>query len=156
MMKLLDKIIKLLPTKPVFAHCDIPCGIYDPYLAQMASHTVLWMMRLIKKAEGDNNTITRLIHVKEDHAEVVKKEVRIIWGDYFKEENSKDISNLHIKVWKIMKLASKTKQNVDEQAALELLSAVQEFAEIFWKSKNMEVIRIPSGYPTEGEIVIHK
>lgn len=155
-MKLLDYFIKLLPTRPVYAHCDIPCGIYDPYLAQMAAHTALRMTKLIKEAEGDNHKIARLTHVKEDHAEIVKKEIRIIWGDYFKEEHLKDYPNLHDLVWKIMKLASKTKQGVDEANAQDLLSSVQEFAEVFWKSKGLEPVRIPSGYPTEGEIVSHK
>ena len=155
-MKILNSLIKFLPSKPVFAHCDIPCGIYDPYLAQIAAHTIIRMTKLIKEAGEDMHNIARLTHVKEDHAELVKKEVRIIWGDYFKKENLKDIPNLHEKVWNIMKLASKAKQGVDEGVAQDLLSSVQEFAEIFWKTKGFEPIRIPSGYPTKGEIVVHK
>lgn len=156
MRRILASIIKLLPAKPVYAHCDIPCGIYDPHIAQMAAHTVLRMTKLIKEAEGDTHRIARLTLVKEEHAEIVKREVAIIWGDYFKEENSKDIPNLHNQVWKILKLVSKAKQEVDEVVASDLLSAVQDFAEIFWKNKGLEPIRIPSGYPTEGEIVSHK
>lgn len=165
-MKVLDSLIKILPSRPVYAHCDIPCGIYDPHTAQMAAHTVLRMTKLFLEAtqeeEGEQShkklghKIFRYTQVKEQHAEIVKREVTIIWGDYFKEENSKDVPDLHEKVWKILKLASKTKQNMDEQAANDLLSAVQEFAEIFWKSKGLEPIRIPSGYPTEGEVVSHK
>ena len=167
-MKLLDSLIKFLPSRPVYAHCDIPCGIYDPYLAQMAAHTVLRMTKLIDKLKTSSSEppfeerkriisqISRLTKVKEEHAEIVKHEVAVIWGDYFKEENSKDMPNLAEKVWKILKLASKAKQNVDEAVAQDLLSAVQEFAEIFWKSKGMEPVRIPSGYPTEGEMVTHK
>ena len=157
-MKLVELLIKLLPTRPVYAHCDIPCGIYDPYLAQMAAYTVLRMTKLIQDAESkhDKAQFVRLVQVKEEHAELVKREVTIIWGDYFKEENSKDIPDLHEKVWKILKLASKAKQEVNEQGAQDLLATVQEFAEIFWKSKGMEPVRIPSGYPTEGEIVSHR
>jgi len=155
-MKLLNSLIKILPTRPVFAHCDIPCGIYDPHIAQMAAHTVLRMTKLLEEAGNDTHKISRLTKVKEEHAELVKKEVTIIWGDYFKEENSKDVPNLHGKVWKILKLASKTKQEVNEQAANDLLVAVQEFAEIFWKSKGLEPTKIPSGYPTEGEIISHR
>ncbi|MBI2596623.1 superoxide dismutase, Ni [Candidatus Daviesbacteria bacterium] len=167
-MNLVNLLIKLLPAKPIFAHCDIPCGIYDPYPAQIAAHTVLRMTKLIKslKVESDGipleerkkiiHDITRLTHIKEEHAEIVKKEIRIIWGDYFKEEALKDAPNLHEKVWKIMKLASKAKQGVDESVVMDLLLQVQEFAEIFWKSKGLEPIRIPSGYPTGGEIVSHK
>lgn len=165
-MWMLLKLIKLLPTKPVYAHCDIPCGIYDPYPAQIGAHTVLRMTKLIKdmhqEEEGEEphkklgHDLMRATKVKEDHAEMVKHEVSVIWGDYFKEENSKDVPDLSDKVWKILKLASKCKQNIDESVAQDLLNSVQEFAEIFWKSKGMEPIRIPSGYPTEGEMVIHK
>lgn len=153
---MLKFLVNLIPSKPVYAHCDIPCGIYDPYPAQIAAHTVIRMTKLLKEAEGDIHKIVRLTHVKEEHAQIVKREVSTIWSDYFKEENSQDIPDLHQKVWKIMKLASKTKQEVNEETAQDLLAAVQEFAEIFWKSKGLEPIRIPSGYPTEGEIVSHK
>lgn len=156
-MNLVALLIKLLPTKPILAHCDIPCGIYDPHEMQMAAHTVLRMTKMIQELKKeDTHQLARLTKVKEEHAERVKHEIRILWGDYFKEENSKDVPDLHERVWKILKLASKTKQNVDEQAANDLISAVQEFAEIFWKSKGLESVRIPSGYPTEGEIVSHK
>ena len=100
--------------------------------------------------------MARLTKTKEEHAEIVKHEVTVIWGDYFKEENSKAVPDLHEKVWKILKLSSKAKQIVDEKVAGDLLTVVQEFAEIFWKSKGMEPVRIPSGYPTEGEMVSHK
>jgi len=153
---ILDSLIKFLPTRPVYAHCDIPCGIYDPHAAQMAAHTVLRMTQLIREAKDDPVKLARLAHVKEEHAEIVKHEVTVIWGDYFKEENSKDVPDLSDKVWKILKLASKCKQGTDEAVAQELLTAVQEFAEIFWKSKGLEPVRIPSSYPTEGVIVLHK
>lgn len=154
-LRAVDKIF-LAPF--VFAHCDIPCGIYDPHAAQMAAHTVLRMTKLIQEAESkhDKAQFVRLVKVKEEHAEIVKREVAIIWGDYFKEEKAKDTSDLHQKVWNILKLASKAKQGVDEKTAQDLLAAVQEFAEIFWKSKGITPVRIPSGYPTEGEIVSHK
>src|SRR3989344_2267524 len=161
-MKIVDLLIKLLPSRPVYAHCDIPCGIYDPYNAQIAAHTVLRMTKLILEAHPDSDALedrrafvhqmARLTKTKEEHAEIVKHEVTVIWGDYFKEENSKAVPDLHEKVWKILKLSSKAKQIVDEKVAGDLLTVVQEFAEIFWKSKGMEPVRIPSGYPTEGEM----
>lgn len=168
-MKLVVQIIKILPEGPVYAHCDIPCGIYDPTPAQIAAHTVLRMTQLlteIKIPDEDDvdaieytkhhNSVARMIVVKEDHAEIVKHDVGVIWGDYFKEENVKGTPELHAKVFKIMKLASKTKQEVNIDAANELIVAVQEFSEIFYKSKDLEVIKIPSGYPTGGEIISHK
>lgn len=155
-MNILKTISKLLPVKTIYAHCDIPCGIYDPHQAQLAAHTVIRMTKMIQESAEDLAKVHRMMNVKEEHAEIVKNEVRIIWGDYFKEEHIEKFPNLHNLVFEIMKLASKTKQNVDPEAAGQLLAKVQEFAEIFYKSKNMEPLRIPSGYPTEGEVVSHK
>ena len=153
---ILDSLIKFLPTRPVYAHCDIPCGIYDPHGAQMAAHTVLRMTQLIREAKDDPVKLARLAHVKEEHAEIVKHEVTVIWGDYFKEENSKNMPDLADHVWQTLKLASKAKQEVDLEVAKALLAHVQVFAEMFYKSKDLESVRVPSGYPTEGEIVTHK
>ena len=153
---ILDSLIKFLPTRPVYAHCDIPCGIYDPHAAQMAAHTVLRMTQLIREAKDDPVKLARLAHVKEEHAEIVKHEVTVIWGDYFKEENSKNMPDLADHVWQTLKLASKAKQEVDLEVAKALLAHVQVFAEMFYQSKDLESVRVPSGYPTEGEMVVHK
>lgn len=153
LLKIVDKVF---PAQTVYAHCDIPCGIYDPHLSQVAAHTVIRMTDLINEKKGDNHAITRLTIVKEEHAELVKHEVRIIWGDYFKPEHIKEYPQLHSLVFDIMKLASKARQEVDEKVAKELLSKVQEFAEIFFKTKSVETVRIKTVYPTEGNIVSHK
>lgn len=147
--------------KIVYAHCDIPCGIYDPHLAQLAAHTVLRMTKLIKELESNLtldsvHKISRLVAVKEEHAELLKKEIRIIWGDYFKEEHIKEYPGLHQLVFEIMKLASKAKQEVNVDIAQNLLFKVQEFAEIFYKTKGVEPVRVKSIYPTEGEIVSYR
>ena len=166
-MKLLDNLIKILPSRPVYAHCDIPCGIYDPHASQMAAHTVIRMTKLLQDADmgekdGEEDWIklkhdvARMTNVKEKHGEMVEHELVTLWADYFKEENLKEYPDLHDKVWKAIKLSGKVRQNIDMEAANELLKSVQEIAEIFWKTKGFEPVRIPSGYPTEGEIMTHK
>jgi len=100
--------------------------------------------------------IARLTKVKEEHAEIVKHEIIVIWGDYFKPEMLKDNKNMHELVFNIMKLASKAKQEINIDASLELLSKVHQFAEIFWKSKKRETVRVASSYPTAGELVVPK
>jgi nickel superoxide dismutase len=77
----------------------------------------------------------RCITTKEQHAEIVKREVQVIWSDYFKPEHLERYPDLHDRVWKILKLASKNKQNIDAQAAADLEAAVKEFADIFWSTK---------------------
>ena len=154
--KFLRIIDKFFPVDKVYAHCDIPCGIYDPHNAQVAAHTVIRMMSLIKDAKGDAHDIARYTKVKEDHAELVKHEVRVIWGDYFKPEHIEKKPELHELVFNIMKLGSKSRQGTDIKEAEELLAKVQEFAEIFWKSKNIETVRVKAPYPTGGEMVLHR
>lgn len=162
-LRLLDRIS---PPRTVSAHCDIPCGIYDPALAQTAAQTVVRMHQLIadlkhpdagaSKADHDayHNSLTRYITVKEEHAELCKHEVRIIWADYFKPEHLDANPDLHTNVWNILKLGSKVRQTVDAAAADELLAAVQEFAEAFWKSKGVDTKRVPSNQAVKGESVL--
>lgn len=163
-LRLLDRIS---PPETVSAHCDIPCGIYDPALAQTAAQTVVRMNQLIAALEGPPapdagpdaaaayaNSIARYIAVKEEHAELCKHEVRVIWGDYFKPEHLDAAPDLHTTVWNIMKLGSKTRQNVDAKAADDLLAEVQKFAEAFWKSKGVDTKRVPSNQAVGGESVV--
>ena len=133
---ILSKFIKLLPTRPIYAHCDIPCGIYDPHTAQLASQTVLKMVQKIKElSEDDKNNFVRMVHVKEEHAELCKREILILWTDYFKAEHLEKFPDLHDLVWKTTKLCSDNKRAVDEVKANELIASVDKIAEIFNQTK---------------------
>lgn len=166
MVSVLRLIDKVFPPRSAYAHCDIPCGIYDPHEAQMAAHTLFRMTSMIEELKASSSDpefserkkiisqIARLTKVKEDHAELVKQQVRIIWGDYFKDEHLKKHKSLHDLVFKIMKQASVTRQNIDLKNAKELLESVQKFAEIFWQTKDRKTKKVKSGYPTEGTIVL--
>ena len=154
---------RLLPADDAHAHCDIPCGIYDPHLMQLAALSVVRMNQLIndlappgsmEKADRDKymHALVRYTQVKEEHAEIVKREARIIRGDFFKADNSP--SNLGELTDGIMKTASKARQNIDPAAADELLNLTQQFAEAFWKAKNIETKRQPSNQAAGGEYVV--
>ena len=168
MKNLLLSLVKIFPKNIAYAHCDIPCGIYDPHTAQMAAHTVIRMTSLINdlKVSSDNpsfderkkiiSQVARFTKVKEEHAEIVKHEIRVLWGDYFKEEHLKTYPNLHSLVFKIMKAASKAKQEINIDAANELLENVQQTAEIFWKTKGIKTAKINAPYPSGGTILIPK
>jgi len=163
------KFIKKLIGKPqiVYAHCDVPCGIYDPHQAQIAALTVIRMIDLIHdhakaieagdhKGEGElelRNNLIRAVAVKEEHAEMCKKEIRIIWGDYFKDEYLKKYPELNDLTHKIMQLGSKARQTVDRKVAADLLAAVNRFAEIFWESKSIATKRVKAPYKPEEEVV---
>jgi len=153
---------RLFPQETANAHCDIPCGIYDPHLAQIGALTVLRMVQLIEAAEAPAmekpsrdkymHNLARYTHIKDEHAELVKHEVRVITGDFFKPENTPD--TLFPLVNSIMKTASKARQNIDKEAAEQLLDQVNQFAEAFWKAKDVKTKKVPSHQAVGGEIVV--
>ena len=158
---------RILPAEEASAHCDIPCGIYDPHLAQVAALTVVRMNQLIEGLEAPGggggppskedrdkyvNALSRYITVKEEHGELVKHEVRIIRGDFFKPDNSP--ANIGELVDGIMKTASAARQNVDKAAAEKLLDQVNQFAEAFWKAKGVETKKVSSNQAAGGEYVV--
>lgn len=160
--KVLSKVEKAIKIPEAKAHCDIPCGIYDPITAQIAALTVIRMVDLINELEsthGDNkdveyfNSFTRYVAVKEEHAIKCKEEIRIIWGDYFKAQHIEQFPEVHGLVHKIMQLGSKSKQTVSRETSLELLEAVNQFAEIFWKTKGIETKRAKAPYAPNEEVV---
>lgn len=143
-MDLVKAISKAKPIHSADAHCDIPCGIYDPRDAITAAQTVIRMTELILEIEtkhGSNrnssitNSLVRYILVKEQHAKRAKDEILIIWTDYFKPEHIAKYPELHDQVWKACKLGSFVKQNVDMQKAQEFKQALEKIGQIFWETK---------------------
>ncbi len=161
MFKLLSKIDSKTPFATAKAHCDVPCGIYDPITAQISALTVVRMVDLIIDHNPDGNAMnaefrnkaSRLIANKEEHTEKVKHEIRIIWGDFIKEPHLEEYPQLTSIVHKIMALGSEAKQHVDREKAVELVEAVNEFAEIFWKIKGVETKRAKAPYAPNLELV---
>lgn len=142
MKNLLQKLLEMLvPIKTVYAHCDVPCGIYDPKPAQIAAKTVLAMVQKINALPKENptvndrNSFVRMVVTKEQHAELCKREVLILWTDYFKAEHLEKFPDLHGIIWKATKLCSDNKRAVDEIKAQELVLAVDKIADIFVKTK---------------------
>lgn len=138
---LLKALLNILPQRTVYAHCDIPCGIYDPHTAQLAAETVLKMVQKIKELSTNHelstmNSFTRMVMIKEEHAELCKKEILILWTDYFKAEHLEKFPSLHDLIWKTTKLCSDNKRAVDEEKAQELIEAVNTIAEIFKQTKS--------------------
>lgn len=137
-LRLLDKILK---PQVVLAHCDVPCGIYDPRPAQIAAETVVKMVEKIEglpksnPTAGDRNLFVRAVLTKEEHARRCKEELLILWTDFFKPEHLAMFPNLHETFWKAAKLCSRNKQEVSLEAAQELVAAVDEIAGMFAKAK---------------------
>jgi nickel superoxide dismutase len=161
MKKVFNSLLTLLPQKIAYAHCDIPCGIYDTYLVQRAAHTIIRMTQLLSEIKQDDDlksdhSIARMTHVKEDHSNLLEEELDTLRNDYFKDEHFKEYSNLNELFISVLKSAAKARQNIDIDAAKETLASVQEISEIFFKTKGAEPVRVKSIYPTGGEIVLHK
>lgn len=148
-MNLLKNIaLQILPSQIVYAHCDVPCGIYETKPAQMAAATVLKMVEKIEALPNpstgsgqltDMNNFVRMVMTKEEHAQKCKEEILILWTDYFKPEHLEKFPNLHETFWKTAKLCSKNKQSVDKKAAQELVDAVHDIAHMFEDSKTSVV-----------------
>ena len=154
------KLSSLFNIQTVYAHCDIPCGIYDPHNAQLAAHTVIRMTRMIEEVKGSDkkaiHDISRMTHVKEEHGHLVEDELGTLENDYFKDEHYKAYPNLKELLEKGVKLSVKVRQGIDMEAAKELLETVLQISEIFYKTKDVTPIRVKSVYPTEGEMVFYK
>jgi nickel superoxide dismutase len=143
------------------AHCDIPCGIYDPIVAQISALTVVRMIDLAldldsktaDKGLAYQNTISRYVASKEEHAEKVKQEVRVIWGDYLKAQHLEKYPQAHALVHEIMALGSKSRQTVDRETAVKLVEKLNEFAQIFWETKGVATKRAKAPYAPALELV---
>lgn len=157
---------RVAPPPVASAHCDIPCGIYDPHAAQIAALTVIRMVQLIQglqkpdanasKEEWDTYTmqLARYSAVKEEHAKMCEHELIVLWTDYFKPEHLQQAPDLHDTVWKATKLTSTVKQQINMDAAQQLLAATQQVAELFWKTKGVQTRRQPSNQgQVGGELV---
>lgn len=161
MYKILNFLNKIFHFTTAKAHCDIPCGIYDPITAQIAALTVVRMVDLIDEHHSHSavqdkefyNRLVRLITVKEEHAEKVKHEIRIIFGDFIKSEHMEKFPELPLLFHKIMQLGSADKQKSDKSAAVELLEKVNRFAEIFWEIKGIKTKKAKAPYAPNLEFV---
>jgi nickel superoxide dismutase len=134
----------------VSAHCDGPCGVYDPSSARVAAEAVLSMTKKIvaleAPASGDaaamvayQNTMSRYIAIKEEQAQDTKNELLILWTDYFKPQHLEQFPDLHTTFWQATKLCSSCKVEVSEQHATELMAAVEKIHSMFWASKSRDV-----------------
>jgi nickel superoxide dismutase len=127
----MDLLRFIAPKRSAHAHCDIPCGIYDPVQARIEAESCY---RIIERYHASEDVIfkARCIDIKEQRADPVKHHVDVLWHDYFKPEHVEQYPNLHDICWRASKQASIVKQGVDLDAATELLELIGQIDEI-WK-----------------------
>ena len=131
------------------AHCDGPCGVYDPASARVAAEAVQSMTKkMLTLAENHSadcgsaayiNTMSRYAAIKEEEAHKCKEELLVLWTDFFKPIHLETIPDLHNTFWQAAKLCSACKVEVSEQHAQELMDAVEEIHNMFWAAKGREV-----------------
>lgn len=155
--KLLNALDEKFDFQRARAHCDVPCGIYDPITAQIAALTVVRMVDLMHALDAEGvayqNSMSRYIAVKEEHAEKAKHEIRVIWGDYIKAPHLEQFPELHSLTHKIMQFGSKSRQTADREAAVEFVEDINRFAEIFWATKSVPTKRAKAPYAPALELV---
>ncbi len=141
--RLLQTLDSLKQAPVASAHCDGPCGVYDPASARIAGEAVLSMTKklldLDMSADGAHNTYARFVAIKEEEAEKVKRELNILWHDYFKPPHLEEYPDLHTTFWNAAKQASACKTSVSLDAATDLMAQIENVHNIFWATKGRDI-----------------
>jgi nickel superoxide dismutase len=126
----------LSPRTVVSAHCDLPCGVYDPAQARIEAESVKAIMEKYQ-ANQDPVYRTRALIIKEQRSELVKHHLWVLWTDYFKPPHFEKYPQLHQLFNEATKLAggAGTKESVDPAEGDKLLAKIDEIAKVFWETK---------------------
>jgi nickel superoxide dismutase len=130
-LRLLDRVA---PPETVHAHCDLPCGVYDPAQARIDAESVKGCQEKFQ-ASDDPVFRGRAVSIKEERAEMVKHHLWVLWTDYFKPPHLEKYPELHQTFWKATKLAGESKKSEDPAQGQQLLDAIAEIDRIFWETK---------------------
>ena len=124
------------PVLTAHAHCDLPCGVYDPAQARIEAESVKAIMTKYAASE-DPDFKVRAIAIKEERSTLVKEHLWVLWTDYFKPPHFEKYPNLNDLFNQATKLAGAggTKGTVDVAVADDLLAKIDEIAAIFWETK---------------------
>ena len=148
--QLVNLLNTVSPAPSAQAHCDGPCGVYDPASARIAAEAVLSMTKKLvalpipaaddKEATiAYHNTFARYVRIKEEQAHLAKEELLVLWTDFFKPVHLEAHPDLHTKFWNAAKLCSACKVEISVEHAQELMDAIQEIHTIFWGVKGRDI-----------------
>src|SRR4051794_4812975 len=86
------------------AHCDLPCGVYDPAQARIEAQSV---KAIQEKYQANHDPVfrARALMIKEQRADLVKHHLWVLWTDYFKPEHLQKYPQLHTLFWEATKAA---------------------------------------------------
>ena len=134
--------------KTADAHCDGPCGVYDPASARIAGEAVQSMTKkMVALAESNAdcgsaeyiNTMSRYSSIKEEESQKCKDELLVLWTDYFKTTHLESNPEIHNIFWKAAKLCSACKVEVSVVHCQELMDAIEQIHHMFWATKSKDV-----------------
>jgi nickel superoxide dismutase len=130
--RLLAALDRVAPPTEVSAHCDVPCGVYDPEQARIEAESCL---KIIQKYHDSDDEIfrARAVGIKEARAMEAKQHLWVLWTDYFKPPHVEQFPNLHDVLWRATKQCSAVKHAMDADAAQKLLDLIDEVEEM-WKA----------------------
>lgn len=142
----MNTLFSAQPLRKAYAHCDIPCGVYEvdsmKWAVETCAKIVDKLIALESPKDSDHhamleyhNTFAREVAVKEEYAHICKQQILILWTDYFKPEHLVKFPDLHDKVWKTTKQCSVVKRSVSVEEVQKLKALVDEIAEIFLFTK---------------------
>ena len=137
------KVANLLrPTRVVHAHCDLPCGVYDPAQARIEAESVMAIQKKYQDADNAKKPTetaddyrARCLIIKEERADLVKHHLWVLWTDYFKPEHLEKHGELHDLFWKATKAAGEAKKSQDPAQGQQLLDLIKEIDGLFQETK---------------------
>jgi len=137
-MPVLSRVLSIIdrfsPPELVSAHCDLPCGIYDPAQARIEAESVKAIQEKYQ-ASADEAFKARALVIKEERADLTKHHLWVLWTDYFKPPHLEKYPQLHQLFWEATKAAGATKGSVDPATGQKLLDQIAEIDKIFWETK---------------------
>lgn len=133
-LNLFKTTMKALAPRTASAHCDLPCGVYDPAQARVEAQSIRAIVEKYNASE-DEYFRARAISIKEDRADEVNHHLDILWYQYFQPAHLEKYPELHEIFWKTKKLTSQAKRTNDIAVADDLLAGIDRIAEIFWETK---------------------
>ena len=137
-MSLIDRLLTLadavVAPKTASAHCDLPCGVYDPAQARLEAQSVKACQEKHNASE-DPDFKVRATLIKEERADLTMHHLWVLWTDYFKPEHLAAHPELHEVFWKATKTAGEAKKTNDPAVGQRLIDEIDAIAEIFWATK---------------------
>lgn len=132
--RVLSLVDRLSPPERASAHCDLPCGVYDPAQARIEAESVKATQEKYQ-ASNDEAFKTRALMIKEERADMVKHHLWVLWTDYFKPPHLETYPQLHELFWNATKAAGAAKGSTDPASGQKLIDLIVEIDTIFWETK---------------------